>query len=189
MVRINYPESASRLSERETEVQVRIWEEIFRDFDGKTVFAALKVYLATPGNKYAPKPCDLIEIIERRMKIEGGGEPDKYEAWNLVERMLRSKEFSWDPSKAFNSLPERVRKACGSVGELVRLSRSDPGQLPYYRGDFIKRYEVIERRDEDRRRFGLPELPPPEARTEEGMREYVDRELKRLIEHIKSKKD
>lgn len=186
MIRINYPESATRLNDRETEVQVRIWEEIFKDFEGKMVFAALKVYLATPGNKYAPKPGDLIGIIEKRMKIENKG-LDKYEAWDIVEAMLRSKEFSWDPSTAFNKLPDPVRKACGSVGNLTRLSRSDGGELPFFKRDFIKRYEVIEKRDSDRRQLGMPELPAPKARTDEDVQREFGDEISKIIERLKGK--
>lgn len=151
MIRVQYPASYSKLSTNDMKLLLEMWTRIFKDYQAEKVYSALETYISTPGKEFAPKPGDLIGIIE------SDGDESGFEAWSLVERTLSSKLLTWDPVSAFYELPDDIRATVGGAQQLVTWSRMPEKELPFIKREFLAKLKKL-------RAEGIPEQPPRKQR-------------------------
>lgn len=70
-VRVLYPEHFRDFKPKQLRTLAEMWEELLAPCPANDVLRALKAYASDPGGRYAPRPADLLGIING---YEGGGD-------------------------------------------------------------------------------------------------------------------
>lgn len=152
-VRAMYPASYSRQDKSDLQKVVAVWYETFKDFPNDVVVKALNMYTMQNDTAFGPSISQIYSLI----KQQAPGDPieDKYTAWDNVLSLLGSKEFHYDPNKAYAELPPITQKAVGNVRTMVQWSKMDVNRMEYIRKNFMDRYQELHNAEEERR--ALPE--------------------------------
>lgn len=108
----------------------------------------------TSGSKFAPNPGQLNEIIVKRLQSKTNI-LDPADAWTQIERVMKSGDMHYEPSKAFKSLPEIVQKAIGSTSILREWSLMDYDKLVWVKKDFTDRLKELQ--DKESKRLAEPQ--------------------------------
>ena len=102
-------------------VQVlKLWAEMFANDDVALVAAAVKCHIASDRGGYPPH----IGAIKNEMAaLTRPAGLDAAQAWELVRRAVSNSGY--DSQEEYNRLPEEVRRAVGSPGQLYQWSQMD----------------------------------------------------------------
>lgn len=122
-------------------VTVNLWHEMLKEYDGGTVFIALKSYIATDKSGFAPSVGAIIQGIPKAESKE----LNEMEAWALVGKALR--DGYYHSKERFEELPELVKKAVGSPDNLRNWATTDNESIEnVIQSNFIKTYRTLLKR-------------------------------------------
>lgn len=102
-------------------VQVlKLWAEMFADDDVYLVAAAVKRHIASDPGGYPPHIGAIKNAMGALLRPVG---LDAAQAWELVRRAVGNSGY--DSQEEYDRLPEEVRQAVGSPGQLYQWSQMD----------------------------------------------------------------
>lgn len=149
-----YPAFYGRPDAPDMAQTLNLWAEMFSGDDVALVAAAVKSYIATDAKGYPPS---IGAIKSEAHSLVSAGDLDEQEAWELARRA--ASRSGWGAQEEFDKLPEAVRRAVGSPGQLYEWSQMDSDVFNSVVASNFKR--VWRARQESRRR---DTLLPPEVR-------------------------
>lgn len=94
-------------------VTVNIWNKMLEEYNYDTVECALRAYISTDENGYAPS---IGQIISKIHSIAEPQYDNESEAWGLVSKAIRNS--SYHCVEEYNKLPPIVQKAVGTPEQL-----------------------------------------------------------------------
>lgn len=125
------------------------WNEYFEGIQYQEVLNALRAYVATERNGFAPSPGQLIGIMDIRNQ---GSDLNEMEAWALVSSALRNGTYGAE--QEFANLPELVQKAVGSPSNLRNWSQTDIESVEnVIQSNFMRSYRTVLKREQELRRM------------------------------------
>jgi hypothetical protein len=118
-----YPHAYREMSDQMVDATTALWQQMFSDTPVKSVQAAVMTHIA--NNKYAPTIAEIKDYIAKMSVLEL---PSAIEAWQSVKRAVQHGEYTqggYDYTRAFNALPELVRRVVGDKSELQVYANMD----------------------------------------------------------------
>lgn len=123
-------------------VAVNTWYMMLKDYEKEVVEAALKIYIASDTNGFAPAIGQLIDKINT---VTAPPELNSMTAWGLVSKALSNGLNGAE--KEFEKLPPTIKKAVGSPENLRHWAMSDVRSVEtVIQSNFIRTYEAEVRR-------------------------------------------
>ena len=124
---------------------VDVWKMMLEDYSYQEISIALKAYITTDINGFAPSVGQLIAKIQ---KVSQPQELNEMAAWGLVSKALRNGTYG--AAEEFEKLPPLVQKAVGMPDNLRNWAQSDYESIEtVIQSNFIKTYRaVVSRSDE-----------------------------------------
>lgn len=124
---------------------VDVWKMMLEDYSYQEISIALKAYITTDINGFAPSVGQLIGKIQT---ISQPQELNEMAAWGLVSKALRNGTYG--AAEEFEKLPPLVQKAVGMPDNLRNWAQSDYESIEtVIQSNFIKTYRaVVSRSDE-----------------------------------------
>lgn len=124
---------------------VKAWHTILEDIDYGLMQKALKSYITTDTNGFAPS---VGQLLDKLYFIQNTQELNEMEAWSLVSKALRNGYYG--SVDEFNKLPLLVQKAVGSPDNLRNWSQTDVNSIEnVVQSNFIKTYRTIVKRESE----------------------------------------
>lgn len=124
---------------------VETWWEYLSEYTYNEMRAALKVYISTDTNGFAPSVGQLIDKIHTISEPE---ELSEMEAWALVSKALQNGYYGAE--QEFEKLPPLVQKAVGAPSQLRNWSQTDMGSVEnVIQSNFMRTYrqEIAKNRE------------------------------------------
>lgn len=118
----NYGEKAFPQDPEKLAKTVKLWKVMFQDDDPREVLIAVKDCIATLT--FPPKVADIKSRISRNRLA---GIPSEIEAWEMVRNAVDDATSRAEAQKAFDVLPDLVRRTVGSYSTL-RAWRTIPDE-------------------------------------------------------------
>ena len=140
-IKAAYPTYLPQASAAELAGITNIWHSFLKDYDLKTVNAALNVLISTRRSGFAPS---IGELMGKIHEITHGPERSGLEAWPYVLRAVRNS--SYNAEAEFQKLPEDIRRAVGSCETLRSWARLPEDEINNAQARFIRSYEATEAR-------------------------------------------
>lgn len=138
VLRINYPNSFTRLSADETFMYLDLWAEAFRDDDVKIVIAAVKAIIYGDKKEFAP---NIGQVKNKMYELMNQDEMTEYEAWGLVKKALRNSGYH--AREEFDKLPPVIQRLVGEPRQLYDWSMMDTSQVDtVVASNFMRSYKV-----------------------------------------------
>lgn len=109
---------------------ISVWEALFKGYDDGSVAKAVETYIRGDRQGFAPTPGQIIGAMDGTTELE---------AWGLVAKALRNGLYNAE--EEFAKLPERVRDAVGSPGQLREWAMMDTDGTMVAQSNFIKSYK------------------------------------------------
>lgn len=137
-MKVIYPGHFKSFTDDDVKTLVGMWSELLEPYPPAVVDKAFKAYVSAPGGVYAPRPGDLIQIINRlngRMNY-----PSADEAWEMVVRAAR--DANYNAGIRNGELPAMVAKAVGGAARLRQWAHAESG-LEFIERDFKARYKEM----------------------------------------------
>lgn len=118
---------------------VDVWKMMLEDYSYQEISIALKAYITTDINGFAPSVGQLIAKIQ---KISQPQELNEMAAWGLVSKALRNGTYG--AAEEFEKLPPLVQKAVGMPDNLRNWAQSDYESIEtVIQSNFIKTYRAV----------------------------------------------
>ena len=150
ILQAEYPERYKKTDKPTMQMTAEMWYQTTLPYPYEIVINAVTAYIAGPDCRYAPKPGQIIEIIEANMKASGQIEDvSKYEAWDSVMAACGRGGREAD----FNSLPKIAQNTVGSARRLQQLSTMSYNSLEFEKNRFFERFEYQEDKQERTDRY------------------------------------
>lgn len=127
-------------------VTVNLWYEMLLDYSYQQVGAAVKAYIRTDKRGFAPSIGD---IVDKLQMLFGDEQIDEVQAWGIVWKAICNSGSHAD--EEFENLPELIKKAVGSPGQLRQwaLSNVDDKTISYWKSDFQRTYRTFQQRERE----------------------------------------
>lgn len=121
------------------------WYFFLEDENAHEIAAALKTFVKTNGNAFAPSVSQLIELAN---KMKEGQELLSSEAWALVRPAIADSYYNAE--KYFNEFPPEIQKAIGSSQVLKNWGDTDSKTVDsVIASNFKRNYEAVMNRKKD----------------------------------------
>lgn len=128
---------------------VETWWEYLSEYSYSEMKMALKAYISTDTNGFAPAPGQLIGLIDR---IGNSQEPNEMEAWSLVSNALRRSTYYAESE--FDKLPEIVQRAVGSPSMLRNWAQTDMQSVEnVVQSNFMRTYRQEVSKNREKRKI------------------------------------
>lgn len=145
----NYPDSFRGMSQAAADAKVNLWAEMFADEPYQVVIAAVHAYISTDTGSFMPTIGQLKDAIFRMKHPE---QLSPLEAWGMVSKALKNGYYGAD--EEFQKLPEAVRLAVGSPGQLREWSQMDVTTVQsVVASNFQKSFRVCQQRENDAKKL------------------------------------
>jgi len=164
---------------------ISVWEKLLEAYDDKAVAAALEGYIKSDTKGFAPAIGQIIDMLHSKPQ-----EISELEAWGLVNRAIRNGTYGAE--QEFERLPETVRKAVGSAGQIREWAIMDMESLQSVaQSNFLRSYRAVaererkmERINPDLLRLASEDLPLLKAEEDEEVVDGIPmpEELKRRLD-------
>lgn len=145
-----YPRFYADLTKDEAENTVALWIDMFKHEDPNLVVLAVKELINTL--KYPPAIAD---VKEKMYSITNMETETPIEVWNTIRKAIRNSGYH--SYEEYQKLPEKAKKFVGSPNQLREWALSTDFNESVLRGQFLKQYEVIEKREKENKMM-LPEV-------------------------------
>ena len=145
VIRANYPESYSRLSDKDLDLLLLSWTALLADYSYEEVSVAIQNYLVNDVYGRAPKIGQIIDCLQ---KVNEKGTLNANEAWALVYKAICNSTYNAETE--FNKLPPAVQKAVGHYHNLQDYAAMDVKDVQVtVKAHFKSIYEVELRREQE----------------------------------------
>lgn len=131
-------------------IAVNVWTEMLSDVPYEKVSAALKAYIQTNKNGFAPS---IGEIRSKIQEIFTKDATTDSEAWQIVWKAICC---SGDYDRAvdnFNRFPTAVQRSVGSPGQLKEWARTENLNVEVVSSNFKKTYRSEIQKEQERRKL------------------------------------
>lgn len=173
---------------------VSVWEEYLKDYTYEQIFMALKGFVATDRNGFAPSVGQLIESLDN---INNPVVMNEQQAWDLVLRAIKNGLYGAE--EEFARLPCDIQQAVGSAKTIRQWALLDnETSKNVAKTNFINTYKRVIENDKEMRKLptGLKTLiednmPKSVAiedkQYESPLKELEGRNTKPMPEELKEK--
>lgn len=120
---------------------VNAWHMALCDCKWDDVQRAFAMYMRTNTSGFAPAPG---QIIDKLVTLTIPQELNELEAWSMVRKALRNSTYNSD--EEFAKLPEVVRKAVGSPGQLKTWAADEGFNEGVASSNFMRAYRMAANR-------------------------------------------
>ena len=145
-----YPKFYVDMSKEEMYNTIDLWTEMFSHENPKLVVAAVKNLINT--FKWPPTIADIKEEMYKLTETES---ESPIEIWNRIKSAIRNSGYN--SYEEFQKLPEIAKKFVGSPNQLREWALSIDYNDGVVKGQFLKQYEVLIKREKDSKLM-LPEV-------------------------------
>lgn len=153
LIQAEYPQSFSKMDERQMALKLEMWSKEFEEDDSRVVFAAARVLMRS-AREFAPNSGQIREKINELMM-----EPtlDEQQAWALVSKACTNGYYGY--KKEFEKLPPAVQRAVGRPEQLKEWAVMDVDTVQsVVASNFMRSYRAGAAREKEVARI------PPEIR-------------------------
>ena len=145
VIKSSYPKTYERFSEQDFENLCTAMYMCLSEYTYEQAAKGLKAYLVSDTKGFPPVAGQIIAQIQ---KLNPEKAPEgSIEAWNLVMRAIRN--GSYGAEEEFEKLPRLVQKTLGSPQYLRDEAANSDFNLDVAKGQFMKNYEIIVKRDRE----------------------------------------
>lgn len=138
ILKVNYPNSFTRLSDDETYMYLELWSDAFKDIPCDLVAKAVKEIIDADTREFAPNIGQVKNQIFKRF------EQSRADAGEVWEKVLHSCACDYDRAKRnFDRLPYNVQRAVGSPSWLQELGYTNVDSQTYMRKEFERKYQLV----------------------------------------------
>ena len=157
LIRMNYPDTMKGMSDNERLAYAKMWHSFFEHDDADLVAEAVRSFMATSMERFAP---NIGQIKEQMRKLTKPEQMSESEAWGLVYNALRNGSYGY--KEEFDKLPPMVQRIVGSP-EMIREWAQLDGETvqSVVASNFQRSYRAIAKQQEE-----WDKLPP-------GYREHM----------------
>lgn len=127
---------------------VDVWNMMLSDYTYEQISLALKAYILTDTNGFAPS---IGQLVDRVNAFSQQQELNELEAWSLVYKAIRNSGYNSEYE--FSLLPDMVRKAIGTPNQLRTWAMDENFNEQVVSSHFIKCYRSEVARDRDFRKM------------------------------------
>lgn len=127
---------------------VDVWNMMLSDYTYEQISLALKAYILTDTNGFAPS---IGQLVDRVNAFSQPQELNELEAWSLVYKAIRNSAYNSEYE--FSMLPEVVRKAVGTPNQLRTWSMDENFNEQVVSSHFIRCYRSEVAKDRDFRKM------------------------------------
>ena len=150
ILRINYPNSFTRLSNEETYKYLDLWAEAFKDEPVQLVAGAVKSIIYGDTREFAP---NIGQVKAKIYSLTHEADMTEIEAWQLVKNALRNSGYH--AADEFENLPAVVQRLVGSPRQLYEWSMMDSEKVDtVVASNFQRSYKV--RSKHEREMLSIP---------------------------------
>ena len=151
LLQFNYPDTLRGLSDDAYKAYVKQWHSFFADDDFQIVQAAVRSYIATSTERFAP---NVGQIKEQIRKLTGPDDLSEGEAWAMVSAALRNGIYGY--KEEFAKLPPAVQRAVGTPQTLREWAMLDAESVQsVIASNFQRSYRAAAKQEAE-----LAKLPP-----------------------------
>ena len=135
-----YPNFYRNLTKQEAEDTVLLYEEMFKDYDGKLVLLTIKELINT--YEYPPT----IATIKKKMyELTHTNEESNSELWERLLKAIRNGYYGAE--EEFKMLPDIVKEFLGSPEQLRSIAEMDSETIhSVVKGQFLRQIENLKER-------------------------------------------
>ena len=127
---------------------VDVWNMMLSDYTYEQISLALKAYILTDTNGFAPS---IGQLVDRVNTFSQPQELNELEAWSLVYKAIRNSAYNSEYE--FSMLPEVVRKAVGTPNQLRTWAMDENFNEQVVSSHFIRCYRSEVAKDRDFRKM------------------------------------
>lgn len=154
-----------------------IWTTIFREYRYEDVGEALRRYMVSDRNGFAPVPGQLIDILCAQIDAT---DQNELSAWSMVRKAVSNSGYH--SAEEFQKLPETVRRAVGSPENLKEWSQMDIEAVEtVIQASFLRSYRAALARAQEKRRFSGFD---PEALLEAGKTPEIAENVQTMVKLV-----
>ena len=145
LLQSEYPQSFTRLDDRQMTAKVNLWAELFAEDDPKLVFAAVKSLLVS-NREFAPS---VGQIKEKMHSLYSPDTLTEGEAWALVSKACSNGLYGYRAE--FDKLPPDVQAAVGRPEQLKEWAMMDADTVQsVIASNFMRSYKAAAHRTKER---------------------------------------
>lgn len=120
----------------------KVWRSMLEDYGDEEVAVALKAFILSDTKGFAPSIGQIVALVPRNQD-DGTSE---LAAWNLVKRAIRNGVYNAE--EEFSKLPDTVRAAVGSAGQIRAWAMADIDELETVaQSNFLRSYRAVAARE------------------------------------------
>lgn len=123
---------------------VDVWHMMLSDYDYNLVAMALKAYILSDTNGFAPSIGQLVAKIQTLTKPQ---ELNEMEAWSLVSNAIRNSGYNCE--EEYSKLPPLIQKAVGTPSQLRTWAIDENYNEQVVSSNFIKCYKTVKNHSEE----------------------------------------
>ena len=171
LLKVNYPNSFTRLSNDETFMYLELWADAFKEIPANIVIQAVREIIDSDTREFAP---NIGQVKNQIFKKFEHNRVDVGEAWELV---LRSAKCDYQKAKeCFDNMPANIQRAVGSPSFLVELGYSDRDSTGFARKEFERKYQMVLNREKEMVLSG--EIPYAQIETNNTQPQQIESGMK-----------
>lgn len=139
ILEFNYPDTRRHQSDDAYITYIRNWHSFFQNDSYELVEAAVRAYIATSTERFAP---NVGQIKEQIRKLTAPNEMSEAEAWGLVKNALRNGYYGY--KEEYDKLPPIVQRCVGSATQLREWALMDAGEVEsVVASNFMRGYRAV----------------------------------------------
>lgn len=124
---------------------INTWYMMLGDYDYNVVQEAVKMFIATGRDGFAPS---ISQVIDKIYMIENPAPLAGMEAWDLVSKAVKNSAYFAE--REFAKLPPMVQKAVGSPNQLHEWALTESAKFEtVVQSNFLRSYEAVVQRETD----------------------------------------
>lgn len=121
---------------------IQVWERMLKNYSDAETALAAEAYIMSDTSGFAPSIGKIISLINTK-----GEEMTGLEAWGLVDKAIRNGVYGAE--KEYNALPDVVKLAVGSPGQLREWAQMDVKAVQSVaQSNFLRSYDAAVQRQQ-----------------------------------------
>ena len=134
---------------KDPSLTLQIWSTVFKDYAYSDVGEALKRYMVSDRNGFAPVPGQIIDLL---YATEDAKDQEDLSAWSMVRKAISN--GTYHSREEFEKLPPAIRRAVGSPKNLEEWAMMDTGDVDsVIQSNFLRAYRSVLQRTREMRRM------------------------------------
>ena len=137
---------------KDPSLTLSVWAALFKDYSYKDVGEALRRYIVSDRQGFAPVPGQLVDILHTP---EDESDCTDLSAWSMVRKAISNGNYG--SREEFDKLPAAVQKAVGSPENIKEWAMMDTEAVDsVIQSNFLRAYRTVLQREREKRRYLLP---------------------------------